>query len=169
MKDLFGNKLEKSAIFSPDRVFRYVLTRRWEGGRTCNFLMLNPSTADESQDDPTIRRCIDFAARENCGSLIVTNLFAYRATDPSALERVPDPIGPENDRHLLDIATSCELVICAWGNHGKFMQRGNHVRKLLKAGLSGIAIRLCCLGITGEHQPEHPLYIPKDRPLAELS
>ena len=164
MKDLFGNKLEKSAVFSPDRKFRYVLTRRWGPGKTCNFLMLNPSTADEKADDPTIRRCIDFAAREGAGSLVVTNLFALRATDPAILQRTQDPVGPDNDNHIADMANVCELVICAWGNHGAYLDRGNKIRALIR----GLGSNAFCLGITAEHQPEHPLYIPKDRPLKEL-
>lgn len=170
MKDLFGNKLESSAEFTPDRKHRYTLTRRWDAGPTCNFIMLNPSTADEIKEDPTIRRCIDFAGREKCGSLIVTNIYAWRSTNPAVLWREPNPIGFENDKWLLEIATSCELVICAWGSHGSKpaplhqVPRGDQVKAMLrKAG-----VKLWCLGLNADGTPEHPLYIAKDRPLREF-
>lgn len=125
----------------------------------------------QTKEDPTIRRCIDFAGREKCGSLIVTNLYALCSTDPAALWRTPNPVGFDNDRWLLDIATSCELVICAWGNYGARPAvcdrepRGAGVKaRLLKAG-----VKLYCLGLTKECQPEHPLYVPRDRPLALFS
>jgi hypothetical protein len=83
--------------------------------------MLNPSTADASQDDPTIRRCIGFARQWGCGRLVVLNLFAFRATDPADLKRAADPVGPENrawfDRTLVDDLVGGP-VVCGWGVHG---------------------------------------------------
>mgnify|MGYP000880158315 CR=1 FL=1 len=97
MKNLFGANIKPTAGFSPDREFRYTLTRRWDDRLLVNFLMLNPSTADENIEDPTIRRCMGFARDWGYGGLMVTNIFAYRSTDPKALYKVPDPTGPANN------------------------------------------------------------------------
>lgn len=103
--------------------YRYRLTRHLQpkGGlsstpMTCLFVMLNPSTADEKHDDPTIRRCKAFALAWSCDQLEVVNLFALRATDPSELVRQPSPIGPDNDRHIAEACAVAGIVVCAWGN-----------------------------------------------------
>lgn len=153
MTDLFS---ASSAVLSPCRTYRYRLTRCWQPhGKQLAFIMLNPSTADEMVDDPTIRRCIGFAHRLGFASLTVGNLFAYRATDPADLRRAENPIGPDNDRHLLAIADDAEMVICAWGAHGAHMGRGQAVRSLLRAPL-------WCLSRTKAGEPTHPLYLPGD-------
>ena len=149
----------KDATFSPCRTWRYQLRRRWSLGPWCNFLMLNPSTADETVNDPTVTRAERFARRWAYGGLIVTNLFAFRATDPQVMRAAADPVGPENDAAILAAAKASGLVLCAWGNHGGFLRRGEQVRRLLEA--EGVALHV--LMLTGMRQPVHPLYQPNSR------
>lgn len=148
------------AVFSPDRVYRYILWRPSDLGEhgVCLFIMLNPSTANELQDDPTVRRCIGYARRWGFRELWVVNLFAFRSTDPVGITSVLDPVGPDNDRLLLRAASHADVTICAWGNWGEVLDRGDAVRVMLNdAGL-----RLHHLGLTVRAQPRHPLYLPKD-------
>mgnify|MGYP002133234169 CR=1 FL=1 len=144
------------ATFSPCKVYRYSLTRGFDDGPACNFLMLNPSTATATEDDPTIRRCIGFAKGWGYGVLYVTNLFALRATDPRELYKHAEPVGPDNDRCILTAATGSQLVVAAWGVHGAHRDRGADVARLIrKAG-----VKLHCLGTTKDGHPRHPLYLP---------
>jgi hypothetical protein len=143
------------AAFSPDRRYRYRLWRRWDRSRpVVTFVMLNPSTADERRDDPTIRRCIGFARRWGFGGAEVVNLFALRATDPRELRTVRDPVGPENDRHIRRAIARAALVVLAWGTHGAVAQRARAV------GLVASPRRPRCLGWTRSGEPRHPLYLP---------
>lgn len=139
--------------------YRYLLQRFWDARlETLNFVMLNPSTADAKLDDPTIRRCLGFARALGFGSLEVTNLFALRSTDPKALRCHIDPVGPENDEQIVSSARVCQMTVCAWGNHGAYLNRGSRVLDLLrKAGIKPHALRV---GKTGA--PAHPLYLPGD-------
>lgn len=148
-----------TATFSPDRKWRYLLTRTWDASLpTVNFLMLNPSTADALQLDPTNRRCVGFAQAWGFGSLVTTNIFAFRSTDPKGLRSVCDPVGPENDSVIERAAVNSDLVIGAWGTHGAFLDRGSEVVRLLgSVGLSLYALRL-----TKDGHPGHPLYVPAD-------
>lgn len=147
-----------AAVVSEDDRYRYLLRRRvGDNGRSCVFLMLNPSIADEFIDDPTIRRCKDFAARWGYGTLIVANLFAYRSTNPNMLYDVDDPIGPQNDEYIVAAALTAEAVICAWGNHGRLLNRSEKVVQLLR----GHGTILYHLGLTQTNEPGHPLYKPK--------
>jgi len=119
------------------------------------FIGLNPSTADETQDDPTIRRCIGFAKAWGFSALCMTNLFAYRATDPAVMKAEQFPIGgDENDLALRSLSESAGIVIAAWGVHGTHMERDAAVKKLVP--------NLQCLGTTKEGHPRHPLYLRKD-------
>ena len=154
------------AIISPCGLYRYRLTRQWGDGPTAVFVMLNPSTADASQDDPTIRRCIGFAKREGCGSLLVVNLFAYRATDPDGMFRLGvEPVGDENDGHIADaMLGSAGPVIAAWGGDKRAKVRVRDVRYM--AGKIGV--RLLCLGKTKDGSPRHPLYVKGVAPLVPL-
>lgn len=140
-------------------VYRYFLTREWdEAKERCVFVMLNPSTADAERDDQTIRKCVKYAQKWGYGSLKVVNLFAYRATNKREIRKVSDPIGEENDHHLLDAAKESKMIICAWGNDGDYLQRSLKVKQSLKdAGHN-----LYCLRISKKGEPYHPLYQSSD-------
>ena len=148
---------DSGAVFSECRRWRYLLWRRWdESLPVANFLMLNPSTADEFKLDPSCTRARVYAERWGYGALIVTNLFGWRATDPEEMKAVRDPVGPGNDRAILRAARESALVVCAWGNHGAHLGRSSAVRALLEKG--GIAPRF--LRMNGSGEPAHPLYLP---------
>ena len=113
--------------------------------------MLNPSTADEWTDDPTIRRCIQFARTWGFGSLAVGNLFAYRTTSPGEICASSDPVGSENDRWLRLLDEESSLTVAAWGNHGRLLGRSSAV----SSKLPGLHV----LGLTVLGEPRHPLYV----------
>jgi hypothetical protein len=139
--------------FSEDRVHRYTLWREWMGGQGYAMIVgLNPSTADETLDDRTIRRCINFAKGWGYGALCMTNLFAYRTRYPKVLKAASDPIGPDNDRWLVEMAREAGVIVAAWGTHGCYLKRDQAVRGLLPA--------LHVLRFTRDGFPEHPLYLP---------
>ncbi len=144
------------ATFSADRRYRYRLWRRWSADPSVAFVMLNPSTADERGDDPTIRRCVAFARRWGFGGVEIVNLFALRASDPRLLGRSNDPVGPANDRHIARVAARATLVVIAWGVWGRLRGRSAKAR----ARLSRRAPR--CLGLTRSGEPRHPLYLRAD-------
>lgn len=147
--------IRSTARFSPCRVYRYTLHRIWdESVRPAMFIGLNPSTADEVKNDPTVRRCINFARRWGFGGLIMTNIFALRSTDPNGLTRIKDPVGPRNDYWLKRSHAQAGIVIAAWGIWGQLEGRGDHVRDLLPD--------LKCLGTTKAGNPRHPLYLRGD-------
>lgn len=144
------------ANFSRCRRFRYTLWRRWDDdGPMVMIIGLNPSTADAHRNDPTIRRCIRFARDWGAGGLIVTNLFAYRATYPTELKAAPDPVGPRNDLWIRYMAAQAGIIVAAWGNHGSWLGRSEQLCPML-------AGRLYCLRLTKAGQPAHPLYLPAD-------
>ena len=147
--------IEKGAKFSSDRLYRYLLWRVWDKDkRSALFIGLNPSTADENVDDPTIRRCVDFAMRWGNGGLVMANLFAYRATNPKELKCIVDPIGRDNDDYILSAHKAAGITILAWGNGGLYLGRGDDVAKML--------LGCARLRITRQGQPQHPLYLPKN-------
>lgn len=140
------------AMMSPCQTYRYWLERKWdETLPQCAFIMLNPSTADATKNDPTIRRVMDFAMSWGFGGVNVYNLFALRSTQPEALRHHDDPVGPDNDTYLGQIPEDA-TVIAAWGTHGQYLGRAFEVRRMFKG-------RLWCLGITKDGHPKHPLYI----------
>ena len=148
---------ESGATFSPCRRWRYLLWRRWDAsGPVANFLMLNPSTADEHKLDPTCSRARDYAERWGYGALIVTNIFSFRNTNPDRMKAAKDPIGPENDAAIVKAARESAIVVCAWGNHGRFLGRSTKVLEKLRA--NGIALHTLRVNANGE--PAHPLYLP---------
>lgn len=150
------------AVYSPCEHYRYVLTRVWEpSGRRALFVMLNPSTATEYQNDPTVERCERRARTLGFGAFRVTNIFAYRATDPKVMRAQRDPVGPQNDQAILDsvLEWSPDAIVCAWGAHGLYLDRGQAVATLLRQ----TGRPLMHLGLTAAGQPKHPLYIAYDR------
>src|SRR5688572_9136925 len=121
------------ATFSRCRRWRYLLWRCWDASKpTANFLMLNPSTADEQQLDPSCTRARNYAERWGYGALIVTNVFGWRATDPREMKAVRDPVGAGNDAAIVRAAREAALVVCAWGNHGEHHERARGVTALLR-------------------------------------
>lgn len=146
--------LGSGANFSRCCSYRYTLWRRWDEERPAVMIIgLNPSTADARQDDPTIRRCIGFARDWGYGGLVVTNLFAFRATYPSDLKAAADPVGPRNDSWIRRMAGQVETIVAAWGNDGVWLDRSARVRRML-------AGRLCCIKRNAGGEPAHPLYLP---------
>lgn len=145
-----------AATFSPCRRYRYTLSRTWAPSLpTLVFLMLNPSTADELQNDPTVERCHRRAQRLGFGGVGVVNLFALRSTDPAGLYVEQDPVGPANDAAILEMCRAAGWVVCAWGTHGKHLTRAAHVLQLL----TDAGITLHALGINADGSPKHPLYV----------
>lgn len=138
--------------------YRYDLRRSWGAApfRVINFIMLNPSTADASEDDPTIRRCIGYAKSWGYGGLVVTNLFAWRSTDPLVLYSVFDPVGSLNDGYIARWAGSSDLVVAAWGALGVIKQRCKEVLGELRE----LKVPVHALKLTASGQPGHPLYLP---------
>lgn len=149
-----GADIGSSAYVSDCGRYRYTLTRRWGRGPWATFVMLNPSTADATENDPTIRRCMAFAGAWGMGGLSVVNLYALRSTDPAGLWRVDDPVGPENDTILRRLAAGAlhdgRPVVAAWGANA----RQDRVDEVL--ALPGMD-QLQCLGVTKAGAPKHPL------------
>lgn len=141
--------------------YRFTLGRYWNDDLPeMLFIMLNPSTADADRDDRTIRRCIEFARRENCGAVSVVNLFAFRATDPAELEHQKDAIGPDNDRHIIDRIDRCKgPIVAAWGSFPHLYDRDKFILRLLRG------VPVYCLGTTKSGAPRHPLYVKSTTPL----
>jgi hypothetical protein len=156
--------VSSSAVIDPTGRYRYSLTRTWgerlrgmplvEGGLVV-WIMLNPSTADAEQDDPTIRKCIGFTKRWGYGGLVVVNLFAWRATDPRELRKIEDPVGRENHAAIAEACDGASLIMAAWGTKGWWLGRHGLMRSDLQH--FGIAHHL---GLTKEGFPKHPLYVP---------
>jgi hypothetical protein len=149
-----ATRIRSDARISRCGTYRYALWRRWAAGPQVLFVMLNPSTADRSSDDPTIRRCIGFAGRWGFGALAVGNLFAYRTASPQILKQAPHPVGHANDRWLERLAAQSSRVVAAWGNEGSLLGRDEQVRDLLGP--------LYVFSLTQRGQPRHPLYIQRD-------
>lgn len=140
--------------FDPGRTYRYLLWRAWgDGGRFVLFILLNPSTADQAMNDPTVERCERRARAMGFDGLLVANLFAMRATDPDRLRDAPDPIGPQNDAALSLVQPLAGQTICGWGANGCCRSRGWMLRERLKRPLYH-------LGLTRDGHPRHPLYLP---------
>lgn len=166
-------EVPKGAEISECGKYRYIL---WRGDikhaiNPMIFIGLNPSTADATLDDPTIRRCWGFTQREGCDCLVMLNLFAFRATEPDDMKKQADPVGPRNDGFLADpcglVASRLVnpnvkgLVVAAWGTHGNFRGRDLAVRRMLKGHLK-------CLGKTKDGHPKHPLYLPANAAMIDF-
>jgi hypothetical protein len=150
---------DRTTTFSPCRKYRFTLWREWDKSNPsyCQFIGLNPSTADEFQDDPTVRRCINFAKSWGYGALCMTNIFAYRATDPEVMKAQTLPLTEreENIHWLIRIGREASIRIAAWGKHGRHQFRAAVVKTtFFEAGLT-----LHCLRTNKDGSPEHPLYL----------
>ena len=144
--------MQKTAIISGCKNYRYSLTRQWDESKpSVLFIGLNPSTADAKIDDPTLRRCINFAKAWGYGKVMIGNLFAYRATDPKDMMKASKPIGPRNNSNLLKLAREADLIVAAWGNHGQLMNRSSQVISMLD--------NLHILALNSSGEPKHPLYV----------
>ena len=147
--------IKSSAELSRCRTYRYALWRIWDQTKPyALFICLNPSTADESEDDPTLRRCIDFAQSWDYGGVCIGNLFAFRATKPRDLMSAKHPIGEENDRWLSKLSEEAEIIIASWGNHGTYRNRCDDVLETLPDAHY--------LKLNKSGQPSHPLYLRRD-------
>lgn len=153
-----------AAEISPCGQYRYTLKRSplspYPDRGTAVFCMLNPSTADATTDDPTIRRCRGFADYWGCNGIVVVNLYALRSTDPRGLWNHADPVGPDNDFWLRSVARDCGTVVCAWGANA----RPDRVRQVVEL-LRSVGAQIRCLGQTKDGAPRHPLYIRADQQL----
>lgn len=153
-----GFDTNSGAVISECGKYRYRLWRIWDKSKPLvGFCMLNPSTADASVDDPTIRRLIGFAKAWGYGGFIVVNLFALRTPKPVMLKTAADPFGPDNSKHISEVAEMVDTMVCAWGTHGKFAMAD-------KLGLARMYKRTktTALHINADGSPKHPLYIKGD-------
>ncbi|SDY72803.1 DUF1643 domain-containing protein [Citreimonas salinaria] len=150
---------ESLALYSPCLRYRYGLRRIWDPtAPEILFVMLNPSTATEERNDPTIERCQRRAVRLGFGGVRIANLFAWRATRPADLRRAADPVGSETDALLRDWSDGVAVTIAAWGVHGTLRDRASQVAPLLRGDVRH-------LGLTRDGHPRHPLYVRNDAPL----
>jgi hypothetical protein len=144
---------KNTAKLSRCRKYRYALWRTWDDSKPhVLFVGLNPSTADEKTDDPTLTRCINFAKSWGYGGVCIANIFAFRATEPSDMKAAKDPVGTANDRWLIKLAREAGLVVAAWGNDGAYLGRSKQVIKLVP--------NLHCLKLNKSGEPAQPLYQP---------
>jgi len=144
---------KNGANFSECRKYRYALWRTWDDSKPyAMFIGLNPSTADETEDDPTIRRCIGYSKSWGFGGLCMVNLFAFRATEPRDLMSSKEPVGCENDLWIKRLANDAGVIVAAWGNDGSFMGRS----EMVTASLTDLK----CLKMNKTGEPAHPLYQP---------
>lgn len=153
----------RGAEFSPCGKYRYNLRRVWEPALPCvAFVMLNPSTANAENDDPTIRKCIGFAERWGYGGFDVVNLFAWRSTQPDVLLDVPDPVGPDNPRYLAEAMKCSAKLICGWGKHGTLKNIDRVVVDWMRRTFPEKAH---ALAVNKDGTPQHPLYVSYDVPV----
>lgn len=165
------------ALYDADVRYRYILARHWgiddddlpiepvgintkplELDSIIAFIGLNPSTATELKNDNTVSRCIKFAKRWEYTGMVMLNIFAFRSTDPNAMKAAGDPVGQFNTYHLLSAAKKCNRVVCAWGNHGDYMNRGNEIARMLTVN----EVEMFCLDVNKTGSPKHPLYCRDD-------
>lgn len=163
-----GESQTHRACYSEDECYRYWLEVKQSGkAGVCMFLMRNPSTESEDRErestHPTRKKCMKIAEREGCGTLVTCNLFALRTKEPENLRKCSDPIGPDNDQHILRIAQESDLIVCAWGNDGAYHDRGNEVLQMLES--AGLSQKMRHLGLTVKKQPRQPARIKNDAPL----
>jgi hypothetical protein len=160
--------MDNACHFSPCRTYRYSLEHRFdELGwsprlRLLPWIGLNPSTADERQLDPTLRRIRGFTLKRKSerpyDGFVMLNLFAFRATLPAVMKAAADPIGAENDAIIRRYASAAGCVVAGWGAHGEFLDREQHVVAMLRS----LNVEIFCLGRNANGSPKHPLYLPED-------
>ncbi len=154
----------RGASFSRCGRYRYDLWREWgTGDGTMLWIMLNPSTATIMTDDPTVKGCGKRTRMWGFRRTVVCNLFAYRATDPARLADPKDPVGPENDEYIETWSQKADLIVAAWGTHGRYRQRSFEVLHNLQQ------LDLKCLGVNDDGTPKHPLYVSHDTQLEDYS
>jgi len=152
--DLF---VKSGAVFSSCEKYRYKLWRIWDEQKPyVMFQMLNPSIADQFRNDPTVERCERRAVSMGFGGIHVCNIFAWRSTDPAGMKKADDPVGPHNDQSIMDVASSAGMIICAWGGHGRHLNRANEVVSMLREA----SLPLYYLRKSEGKEPWHPLYLP---------
>lgn len=165
----FVGDSNSGAMFDESRKYRYSLWRRWHEGATISemamFVGVNPSTADETEPDNTVTRCINFAKDWGFGGMIMTNLFAYRETNPKIMKAQAEPVGELNDQALKQISKVAGKVVCCWGVNGIHRNRCVMVKHLLKQQCGRA---MFCLGTTKDGHPNHPLYLPSDTKLVRF-
>ncbi len=145
--------MKTDAVFSDCRKYRYVLWRTWDDSKPyVMFIGLNPSTADEVDNDRTINRCINYAKDWGYGGLCMANLFSYCTKDPHVMKAAEDPVGPENDLWLKALSENAAVVVAAWGDDGSYLERSKQVVNMFP--------ELQCLKINKSGEPAHPLYQP---------
>lgn len=145
--------VKREAVISQCGKYRYALWRKWDDSRPeVLFIGLNPATADDKQDDNTMRRCMAYATSWGFGGMAVANLFAYRTTYPALLKKAADPVSPENDNWLRRLSAQAGMTVAIWGNHGSFLDRAERI----KTELTG----LYCLKVTSRGQPHHTRGLP---------
>jgi len=154
--------MKRQAVFSPDHNYRYALWRLWDHSKpSVCFIGLNPSKANELIDDPTTKRCIQFAKHWGFGSLSIANLFALRGSNPNILLHADDPIGPRNNEWIRTLSFDADITVACWGNKGELRNRSNDVLQIVD--------QVFCLDRTNLGHPKHPLYIKSQRTLHRFS
>lgn len=158
-------RIERGATFSEGdgKLFRYLLWRVWDDSLPLLiFIMLNPSTADEDNNDPTVERCERRARRDGFGGVMVLNIFAFRATDPKDMKAAEDPIGDKNDYFIRSMMVKArehgDTIVVAWGSHGVYLARASQVAAFAKE----LGVQLYALGLTKDYEPRHPLYLKNE-------
>ncbi|GAB3753891.1 DUF1643 domain-containing protein [Spirosoma pomorum] len=153
-----SSKLDIGADLSPCEKYRFTLWRIWDSTKPLAMIIgLNPSTANATDDDSTIRRCVGFTRTWGFGGFYMMNLFCYRATEPTDMKQAADPIGEGANAWLVDVASKCQRVVFAWGCHGTHLNRDKEIIELFPDAY--------CLGKTKEGHPKHPLYLAANTPL----
>jgi len=152
--------MKKGAYFSEDKKYRYKLWRIWDETKPqVGFIGLNPSLADFEKDDPTILKLISLSKNWGYGGLTISNLFAYISKYPKELVKVNDPVGNENNKYIIELIATCDIIVLMWGNSGTLFKRNLEVMDLLSQ------YKLFCVSTTKLGNPIHPLYKRGDSPL----
>lgn len=159
-QELFKASADNGATFSPCRTWRYALWRIWKDGPLLASIGLNPSTADESVNDPTIRREIEFAKRLRFGGLVKFNLYGFRATKPIDMVHASDPVGPENDAIMASYAPRIGRWMATWGSLPVRWRPRVQWKSRIETVLANVNQEFWCFGYNADGEPKHPLYLP---------